>query len=115
MSRRNATGKPWTTVDTPGQQGRTVVITGANSGIGFETAKVLAEHGATVVLAGRDLDKADRAASHIVSAAPHGTVTTLRLDLASLASIRRAAEQLRSSYSRLDLLINNAGVMMPPH
>ena len=115
MTRRKATDKQWTTVDVPDQQGRTIVITGANSGVGFETAKVLAQRGAAVVLACRDLDKADRAAARIQAAAPRANVTTLRLDLASLASVREAASELRSSHPRLDLLINNAGVMRPPY
>jgi len=115
MTRRKAMDKQWTTVDVPDQQGRTIVITGANSGVGFETAKVLAQRGAAVVLACRDLDKADRAAARIQAAAPRANVTTLRLDLASLASVREAASELRSSHPRLDLLINNAGVMRPPY
>jgi NAD(P)-dependent dehydrogenase (short-subunit alcohol dehydrogenase family) len=115
MSRRNAPDKQWTSSDVGQQQGRTAVITGANTGVGFETAKVLAEHGAVVVLACRDLDKAARAATRIQAATPHASVTTLRLDLASLASVRTAAAQLRASHPRLDLLVNNAGVMRPPY
>src|SRR5438552_1700478 len=79
----------------PDQRGRTAVITGANTGLGFQTAKLLAEHGAAVVLACRDAAKAANAAARITASAPHATVRTLQLDLASLASIRRAAEQLR--------------------
>ncbi|GII56224.1 short-chain dehydrogenase [Planotetraspora thailandica] len=89
------------------------MITGANTGLGFETAKLLAEHGATVILACRNADKAADAAARITASVPDSTVRTLRLDLASSASIRDAAERLRADYSRLDLLINNAGGIRP--
>ena len=105
----------WTEADVPGQPGRTAVITGANSGLGFETARVLAERGAAVVLAVRDPGKAKDAAARISASAPGATLSTVRLDLGSLASIREAAEELRASHDRLDLLINNAGLMMTPH
>jgi NAD(P)-dependent dehydrogenase (short-subunit alcohol dehydrogenase family) len=99
----------WTTADIPDQTGRTAVITGANTGLGFETAKALADHGAHVVLAVRNTDKGQRAATQI-----GGDVAVTQLDLTSLESIRTAAEELKSRYERIDLLINNAGVMMTP-
>jgi NAD(P)-dependent dehydrogenase (short-subunit alcohol dehydrogenase family) len=98
-------------VDVPGQAGRTAVVTGANSGIGFETARVLAEHGATVILACRDVAKGAAAAARISGP---GQVLVQQLDLGSLASVRAAAEEMHTSHQQLDLLINNAGVMMPP-
>jgi NAD(P)-dependent dehydrogenase (short-subunit alcohol dehydrogenase family) len=104
----------WTWSDVPDQGGRTAVVTGANSGIGYEAARTLAERGASVVLACRDLERAQQAADRIRAGAPGATVTTLHLDLASLASVRRAADQLRGAHHRLDLLINNAGQMFPP-
>jgi NAD(P)-dependent dehydrogenase (short-subunit alcohol dehydrogenase family) len=113
MSNRSSSG-PWTAADVPDQQGRTAVVTGANTGIGFEAAKVLAERGATVVLACRGVDRAAQAADRIRAGAPKADVRTLRLDLGSLASVRSAAEQLRSDFPRIDLLINNAGLMMTP-
>jgi NAD(P)-dependent dehydrogenase (short-subunit alcohol dehydrogenase family) len=113
--RPSTTGQRWTSAQVPDQQGRTVVITGANTGLGFEAAKVLAQHDATVVLACRNPHKAADAAARIGTAAPAAKVSTLQLDLASLASVRRAAEQLRADYRRIDLLINNAGAMMPRH
>jgi NAD(P)-dependent dehydrogenase (short-subunit alcohol dehydrogenase family) len=104
----------WSAEDVPGQHGRIAVVTGANTGIGFETAKVLAERGATVVLAVRDVDKGKQAVARIAAAAPGADVTVQRLDLTSLDSVRAAADELRVGHARIDLLINNAGVMYPP-
>jgi len=101
----------WTATDVPDQTGRTAVITGANTGIGFEVARILARRGAAVVLACRNPAKAADAADRVRAAAPNADVTTLRLDLASQASVREAAEQLRTEHSRIDLLINNAGML----
>jgi NAD(P)-dependent dehydrogenase (short-subunit alcohol dehydrogenase family) len=115
MSQPSSTRELWTAADVPGQAGRTAVITGANSGIGFETARVLAEHGAAVILACRDAGRANDAAARIALTAPQATVTVVRLDLASLASVRAAADEIRASHGTLDLLINNAGLMFPPH
>ena len=103
----------WTSADIPDQRGRTAVVTGANTGLGFETAKLLAERGATVVLACRNTGKAADAAARITASAPNATVRTLELDLASLASVRRAANRLKADHPRLDLLINNAGGVRP--
>ncbi|MGB0970831.1 MAG: SDR family NAD(P)-dependent oxidoreductase [Mycobacterium sp.] len=105
---------PWTAADVPGQSGRVAVITGANSGIGYEAAKVLAEKGAHVVLAVRNLDKGKQAASRIEQAHPGAGPAVQQLDLTSLASIRAAADNLHAVYPRIDLLINNAGVMTTP-
>jgi NAD(P)-dependent dehydrogenase (short-subunit alcohol dehydrogenase family) len=99
----------WTEQDVPDQHGRVAVVTGANTGLGFETARVLAEHGASVVLAVRDVAKGRAAAERM-----GGTVSVQELDLASLESVRAAAAALRASHPRIDLLINNAGVMYTP-
>jgi NAD(P)-dependent dehydrogenase (short-subunit alcohol dehydrogenase family) len=104
----------WTTADIPDQTGRVAVITGANTGLGYETAAALAEHGAHVVLAVRNLDKGKDAAARIAAKGPHAEVALQELDLTSLDSIRAAADQLRSDHDRIDLLINNAGVMYTP-
>jgi NAD(P)-dependent dehydrogenase (short-subunit alcohol dehydrogenase family) len=101
--------------DVGDQSGRTAVITGANSGIGFEAALALAGHGAAVVLACRDIGKANSAADRINAATPAARAETVRLDLASLASVRQAAAEISERFGRLDLLINNAGLMMPPY
>ncbi len=104
----------WTTDDIPDQTGRTAVVTGANTGLGLETAKALAARGATVVLAVRNLDKGKDAAAAITTATPGADVTVQRLDLSSLTSVREAADELRTRHDRLDLLVNNAGVMYTP-
>jgi NAD(P)-dependent dehydrogenase (short-subunit alcohol dehydrogenase family) len=104
----------WTAADVADQQGRVAVITGANAGIGFATATVLADKGARVVLAVRNLDKGQRAAERINAISPHADVSLQRLDLASLASVRTAAKELGAAHPRIDLLINNAGVMWTP-
>lgn len=104
----------WTTADIPDQTGRTAVITGANTGLGYETATALAAKGAHVVLAVRNLEKGKAAADLISARTPGASVALQELDLTSLDSIRAAADQLRGDYASIDLLINNAGVMMTP-
>ncbi|OMC00512.1 short-chain dehydrogenase [Mycobacterium sp. NS-7484] len=104
----------WTTVAIPDQTGRTAVITGANTGLGLETAKALAAKGAHVVLAVRNLIKGEAAAEWISRSVPGADLHLQHLDLGSLASVRDAADQLKDKYDRIDLLINNAGVMTPP-
>jgi NAD(P)-dependent dehydrogenase (short-subunit alcohol dehydrogenase family) len=104
----------WTTADIPDQAGRVAVITGANTGLGYETALALAAHGAHVVLAVRSLDKGKDAISRIVAQSPQADVALQELDLTSLESVRSAARQLRADYDHIDLLVNNAGVMYPP-
>jgi NAD(P)-dependent dehydrogenase (short-subunit alcohol dehydrogenase family) len=104
----------WTTDDVPGQQGRLAVVTGANTGLGFETAQALATRGASVVLAVRNVEKGKNAAARIAAAAPGATVTVQELDLSSLDSVRAAAAELRAGHPKIDLLICNAGVMYPP-
>jgi NAD(P)-dependent dehydrogenase (short-subunit alcohol dehydrogenase family) len=104
----------WTADDIGDQTGRTAVVTGANSGLGFETAAALAAHGARVVLAVRTPAKGEAAAEQIRQRTADADMVVQQLDLASLASIREAATQLREEHLRIDLLINNAGVMYTP-
>ena len=93
---------------------RTAIITGSNTGIGYEAAAVLAAKGAHVVLAVRNLDKGNDAVARIKSASPNAVVSVQELDLTSLDNIRAAADALRVAHPRIDLLINNAGVMHTP-
>jgi NAD(P)-dependent dehydrogenase (short-subunit alcohol dehydrogenase family) len=104
----------WTAADVPDQTGRVAIITGSNTGLGYETARVLAASGATVVLAVRDIEKGNAAAARILGTSPRADVTVQPLDVGSLQSIRTAAAELKSAHPRIDLLINNAGVMYPP-
>ncbi|XP_053469120.1 retinol-DH_like_SDR_c domain-containing protein isoform X2 [Ictalurus furcatus] len=95
--------------------GRTVVITGANTGIGKETAHDMAKRGARVVMACRDLSRAEKAAEEIRCSTGNGNVVVRHLDLASFFSVRQFAQEYIATEDRLDILINNAGVMMCPH
>ena len=98
----------------PDQTGRLAIVTGSNTGLGFDTARVLAGRGAKVVMAVRDTAKGDAAAARIRALSPGADVTVRKLDLGSLASVRDAAAEMAETYPRIDLLINNAGVMYPP-
>ena len=104
----------WTAADVPDESGRVAIVTGANSGLGYDTAAVLAEKGAQVVLAVRNLDKGNEAADRIKKSSPNAVVSTQELDLTSLDNVRKAADELRAAHPRIDLLINNAGVMYVP-
>ena len=103
----------WTCADIPDQHGRTALITGANSGLGLETARALAQRGARVVLACRSLERAEQARAEL-QADCSGELIALQLDLAELESVRRSSDQLADQFGSCDVLINNAGVMAPP-
>ncbi|HEX5367608.1 MAG TPA: oxidoreductase [Acidimicrobiales bacterium] len=102
------------TADLPDQTGRTVLITGANSGLGLASAEALARRGATVLMACRDPARAEVARTSVAEVAAGPQPRTVPLDLADLASVRAAAESVGGSVERLDVLMNNAGVMAPP-
>lgn len=104
----------WKPTSIPDQTGRRVIITGANSGIGFPAALELARHGAAVVIASRDQAKGDEAVARITNLLPRAKVEFSSLDLASLANVRAFAERELARDTPLDLLINNAGVYAPP-
>ena len=103
----------WTTEQIPDQSGKTVIVTGANSGIGYEAGAALAQKGARVILACRSLEKGQIAAAKIYD--PKGEVSIKQLDLADLSSVMRFADDFMAEHERLDILINNAGVMAIPY
>jgi NAD(P)-dependent dehydrogenase (short-subunit alcohol dehydrogenase family) len=95
-------------------EGKTALVTGASSGLGIETARALLSAHAEVILAVRDAEKSERVAQQLRGATKNARASVLAADLGSLASVRQAAEQLRARWSKLDLLINNAGIMATP-
>jgi NAD(P)-dependent dehydrogenase (short-subunit alcohol dehydrogenase family) len=105
----------WTAADIPSQSGRTAIVTGANSGLGRAVARELWRAGADVVLACRDLSKGAAVAAEIGALAPRAGLEVSELDLAALASVRDFSERFARTHRRLDLLVNNAGVMAAPH
>ena len=107
--------RKWTTGDIPSQAGRIAIVTGANTGLGFQTARALAAKNATVILACRNQAKGQAAVRRIIEETPTARCETMPLDLSDLASVQRFAERFQAKYDGLDLLINNAGVMMPPY
>ncbi|MGH8080204.1 MAG: oxidoreductase [Lysobacter sp.] len=107
-------GQGWTHLDIPDQTGRTVLVTGANSGLGYLTSLYLAGQGAHVIMTARDPDKGRQAHARIMATRPKGTVELRRLDLTDLSEVKAFAETLLSEGNRLDVLVNNAGIMMPP-
>jgi NAD(P)-dependent dehydrogenase (short-subunit alcohol dehydrogenase family) len=104
----------WSRADIPPQAGRTAVVTGANGGLGLEIAKALAGAGADVVMAARDQERAVAARDEILAAHPEAALEIVALDLASLESVAAAADSIRASRGRVDLLVNNAGLMAIP-
>ena len=105
----------WTAADIPDLTGKVVIITGANSGIGYESTLELARKGAEVILASRDQLKAERAIQNIRREIPGAKLKFIQVDLASLESIRNFADDFKENYDRLDILLNNAGIMLIPY
>ena len=99
----------------PDQSGRIFIVTGANTGLGYENSLTLAKKGGKVIMACRSLDKAHAAKNKIKEEVPKADVEVIEIDLSSLESVRNFAKTYQSKYDRLDVLINNAGVMMPPY
>lgn len=105
----------WTAVDVPDLTGVTAVVTGSNSGVGYETALELVRHGADVTLACRSISRGESALRRIKNNSPSATVDLVQLDLGDLASADRFLAQFCATHDKLDLLINNAGVMATPY
>lgn len=104
----------WKTNEMPALTGKTAIVTGSNSGIGFESAKAIALKGAHVVMAVRNLEKGNAAMERIRQQVKDASIEVMQLDLANLASVKSFAQAFKKSHKQLDLLINNAGVMVPP-
>jgi NAD(P)-dependent dehydrogenase (short-subunit alcohol dehydrogenase family) len=104
----------WGVADIPDQSGRTAVVTGANGGLGLETARALAAAGAEVVMAARNQERASEAKHQIQATVPDANLTVVKLDLGSLDSVKAAAEEILAAHETIDLLVNNAGVMGIP-
>ena len=108
-------GNQWSMEQVPAQKGRIAIVTGANVGLGFETAIALAGKDMQVILAARNETKANNAITTIKDRFPDAKVKFIKLDLGSLSSVRSFTETFLSEFDKLDLLINNAGIMMPPY
>jgi NAD(P)-dependent dehydrogenase (short-subunit alcohol dehydrogenase family) len=111
-----STGSPtWSAADVGDLTGRVALVTGANSGIGYETARVLADHGAHVILACRDEERARRARDKLESELDRSSLELVHLDLADLTSVHRAADAVLTGHARLDVVVHNAGIMGTPY
>ena len=104
----------WTAADVPDQSGRTILVTGASSGLGLRTAEALAAKGAAVLLGCRSMGRGERARAQVAEVATGPAPALVRLDLTDLVSVRTSAVTLTSSLRHLDVLVNNAGIMAPP-
>lgn len=111
---RQFSSKGWTADKLPDLSGKTYVITGANSGIGFEAARMLGERGAQITMLCRSEKKATDAVRELTGLAPEGRFDFVQMDLADLSSVRRAADDIRKTHQSIDGLVNNAGIMMVP-
>jgi len=110
-----ATEDIWTTADIPDLTGKVIIVTGANSGIGFEAAKEFARKGAETILACRSMDKGQAALNEILAEIPDAPAEVMPMDLASLVSVNQFVDDFKAKYDRLDVLVNNAGIMMVPY
>lgn len=107
--------KKWNSDNIPEQKGKTIIVTGSSSGIGFEAARVLALKNGEVIIAVRNPEKGKKALEKIISEKDNANVKVMNLDLANLESVKEFADEFKKKYNKLDILINNAGVMMPPY
>jgi len=107
--------KKWTLTDAPDLTGKVIIVTGGNSGLGFESVKAFAKQGAEVIMACRNEEKGKTAKKEIQDIDPESNIPVMELDLMDLASIKAFAARFAKEYSRLDVLMNNAGIMMNPY
>lgn len=107
--------KNWTAENIPDQKGKIVIVTGSSSGIGYEAARVLANKGAKVIIAVRNLEKGEKAKEKILNQNESADVEVMKIDLSDLSSVKSFADEFIKTYAKLDILINNAGVMIPPY
>jgi len=111
---KSAVPTPWGEQNVPAQRDRIAIVTGANVGLGFEAARVLSDKGAQVILACRNTDKGNEARKRLLARNQHAQLAVEKLDTSDLASVRAFAERIGSRHPRIDLLINNAGIMAVP-
>lgn len=107
--------KNWTIQNIPDLKGKTIIVTGGNSGLGYESVKAFAAKGADVLLASRSVEKGNAARTEILNDIPEGKITVKQLDLGDLESVRSFAADFKEKYKQLDILMNNAGIMMTPY
>lgn len=105
----------WTTNDVPDLGGKIIIVTGGNSGLGYESVKAFAAKGAEVILACRNVEKGEQAKNEILSQNPKGVIIVKQLDLMDLDSVRNFVVEFKKHYTHLDVLLNNAGIMTTPY
>jgi NAD(P)-dependent dehydrogenase (short-subunit alcohol dehydrogenase family) len=115
QNRKSGSNEPWTAAEIPDLTGKVIIVTGANSGIGYESAKEFARKGAQTILACRSMDKAQAALDQIRAEIPEAPAEIMQLDLTSLASVHQFVGEFKASYKQLDVLVNNAGIMWAPY
>ncbi len=105
----------WTQNDIPDLTGKVIIVTGGNSGLGYEAVRLFTEHGAEVILASRSIENGNYAKARIMQHSPSGSINVMQLDLADLGSVQRFCTSFTSIYSKLNVLLNNAGIMTTPY
>ena len=105
----------WTIKNIPDLKGKTIIVTGGNSGLGYESVKAFSLKGAEVILASRSLERGEDAKKMILKEQPDSKIFVMELDLGDMASVRNFAEKFKKQFKRLDILLNNAGIMMTPY
>ncbi len=107
--------KKWTLENMPDLTGKIIIVTGGNSGLGYESVKAFAEKGAEVILTSRSIEKGETAKAEILKINPDGKIVVMELDLMEFASIKKFANSFKEKYDKLDILLNNAGIMTTPY